>query len=230
MIEVIQAGQFGKTLSLVEMHKLRKVIFKDRMGWDVDINAEGLEIDNYDLPETIYFLVKNDQNMVVGTWRMLPSSSPSMIRDIWPAFLKNFPMPVSNDVWECSRFGVHSYGAQGREHINQVNKTTVKLIWSMVKTCLLADIKYIYTMYNPHVGKSVRKIGFIPEATTEEIPVEGIPSIVGRFRMDQEVLDRIERLTGFKGSLNLNDLPPSLIERVHRNFETNIAEKKLNYA
>lgn len=49
MIEIIQAGQSGKTESLIEMHRVRKFIFKDRMGWDVDISDDGLEIDNYEV-------------------------------------------------------------------------------------------------------------------------------------------------------------------------------------
>lgn len=77
MIEIIQAGQAGKTKSLIEMHRVRKLIFKDRMGWDIDITKDGLEIDDFDLPETVYILVRDDKGRVAGVWRMLPTTSPS---------------------------------------------------------------------------------------------------------------------------------------------------------
>lgn len=98
MIEIIQAGQAGKTSSLIEMHKVRKLIFKDRMGWNIDITKDGLDIDDFDLPETVYFLVRDDKDRIAGVWRMLPTTSPSMIRKIWPDFLKEFPMPIDRNV------------------------------------------------------------------------------------------------------------------------------------
>lgn len=217
MIEIIQAGQFGKTLSLIEMHKLRKKIFKDRMGWDVDITTDGLEVDNYDLPETVYILVRDDQERVVGVWRMLPSSSPSMIRDIWPEFLNNFSMPVKDTAWEVSRFGVYSFETGSRDHIKQVNKTTAMLISALMEVCVLSDISEIYTLYNPQVGRSVRRIGFIPEDTTDEMPVDGKPTIVGRFRTDVSARDRIRRKTGITCNITVADLPPILQERVTGN-------------
>lgn len=214
MIEIIQAGQFGKTSSLIEMHRLRKVIFKDRMGWDVDVINGELEIDDYDLPESIYILSRDDQNRVVGVWRLLPSSSPSMIRNIWPEFLENFEMPVADDVWEVSRFGVYSYEGEGREHIKLVNKITASLISALAELCPMVGIKHIYTMYRPQVGRSVRRIGFVAAETTEEKMIDGEPAIVGRFLMDQEALDRIREKTGIYCNFTEEDLPPALLDRL----------------
>ncbi len=214
MIEIIQTGQAGKTKSLVEMHKVRKYIFKDRMQWDVDISKDGLEIDEYDLPETVYILVRDELDRVSGVWRMLPSSSPSMIRDIWPEFLEEFPIPIRNDTWEVSRFGVHVYGDDPREHVRQVSKITAQLITGLLTVCHMTGIKNIYTMYNPQVGRSVRKIGFIPEETSGEFPVDGNPSIVGRFGMGLEAVNRTKGITGIGYNPAPEDLPPILKEKL----------------
>lgn len=226
MIEIIQAGQPGKSKSLIEMHQLRKVIFKDRMGWDVDILNDELEIDNYDLPETIYIIVRDEKYRVAGIWRMLPSKSPSMIREIWPEFLDNFSMPISDSAWEVSRFGVHSYEASGREHIKQVNKITATLITALLEVCSLANIHEVYTLYNPQVGRSVRKIGFTPNMVTEEKPVDGKPTIVGRFSTGSETLKRVHSITGISCGLKADDLPPLLQKRAlnenHEIIEENV--------
>ena len=112
MIEVIQAGQYGKTQSLVEMHRVRKLIFKDRMGWDIDITEDGLDIDNYDLPQTVYILYRDKKNRICGVWRLVPTNGPTMIRDIWPEFLNDIDLPSSPNIWETSRFGVYTYEGQ----------------------------------------------------------------------------------------------------------------------
>ncbi len=213
MIEIIQTGQVGKTKALIEMHKLRKLIFKDRMEWDVDISKEGLEIDEYDLPETVYIIVRDEQGRAVGIWRMLPSTSPSMIRDIWPEFLKDFPMPQHPDTWEVSRFGVHSYTDDRRDHIRQVSQVTAQLITALLTVTTMTGIRDIYTMYNPQVGRSVQRIGFIADATSKDYPVDGKPSIVGRFKMTLDALERVKEIAGVEYNPSPDELPPSLQDR-----------------
>jgi N-acyl-L-homoserine lactone synthetase len=220
VIEIVQTGQFGKTKSLIEMHRVRKFIFKDRMQWNVDITQDGLEIDDYDLPETVYLLARNTQNNISGVWRILSSESPSMIRNIWPEFLNDFHYPINNRVWEASRFGVFGYEDGSREHIRQVNQITATLICGLIQACILADISHIYTLYNPQVGRSVRKIGFIPEKVSQELLVDGKPSIVGCFRMDEEALNRVQKLTGITAHLTAEDLPPILKERFENKINT----------
>ena len=216
MIEIVQAGQAGKTNSLIEMHKVRKLIFKDRMGWDVSINKQGLEIDEFDLPETVYILVRDSEGRVAGVWRMLPSSSPSMIREIWPDFLTNFDMKINDSVWELSRFGVHSYKQSDlRENIRNVSKITAQLIVALLKVCSMTGIENIYTMYNHQVARSVRKIGFYAEETSDEILINNIPSVVGRVKTDKEALHRVQRITGVDFEISSDDLPPILKERIY---------------
>lgn len=228
MIEVIQTGQFGKTNSIIEMHKVRKLIFKDRMGWDVDINAGGLEIDDYDLPETVYILVRDDSARVSGVWRMLPSSSPSMIRNIWPSFLDSFEMPILNTAWEVSRFGVFTFENTPRENIKANNRITAELILGLLSVCTLTGITDIYTMYNLQIAKAVGKIGFYAEETSEAMDIEGNQSVVGRIRTDLEALDRVKRITGLSSQLALNDLPPILQQAAEANLT--IKEKETTYA
>ncbi len=228
MIEVIQTGQFGKTNSIIEMHKVRKLIFKDRMGWDVDINEGGLEIDDYDLPETVYILVRDDSGRVSGVWRMLPSSAPSMIRNIWPAFLTSFEMPIHDSAWEVSRFGVYSYTNSPRESIKATNRITAELILGLLTVCTLTGITDIYTMYNLQIARSVGKIGFFAEETSDEMPIEGKTSVVGRIRTDLEALDRVKRITKLSCDLTLKDLPPTLQQTAERNQTTQ--ERDIHYA
>ncbi len=210
MIEIIQAGQAGKTESLIEMHRVRKFIFKDRMKWDVDISGEGLEIDDYDLPETVYILARDEKKRVSGVWRMLPSTSPSMIRDIWPEFLEGFDMPRKPCVWEVSRFGVYSYSNDTRSTVKSNRNITALLINGLVTVCNMVGIQDIFTMYEPKVGRAVSRTGFVASDYSQELPVEGSASIVGRFRTDNAMLKNVRRKTGVSYTPTYDDLPPLL--------------------
>lgn len=60
MIEIVQTGQTGKTNLLFDMHRLRARVFREKMKWDVNVTPENLEIDQFDLPDTVYLLALND--------------------------------------------------------------------------------------------------------------------------------------------------------------------------
>ncbi len=83
-------------------------------------------------------------------------------------------------------------------------------------------------MYNPQVGRSVRKIGFIAAETSVELPVDGKPSIVGRFLMDDTALERVTNITGIKYKPDPDDLPPILYKRLSKNLIT--SKQDLAYA
>ncbi len=224
MIEIIQAGQAGKTESLIEMHRVRKFIFKDRMGWDIDISSEGLEVDNYDLPETIYILARDEKNRVSGVWRMLPTTSPSMIRDIWPDFLEDFEMPSASSAWEVSRFGVYSYSNDIRASAKSGQNMTALLISGLVTVCNLVGIQDIFTMYEPKVGRAVSRTGFVASDVSQELLVNGNASVVGRFQTDAQMLQNVRRKTGVTYEPKYDDLPPLLQNRMVQTLPLNERE------
>lgn len=91
------------------MHMLRTEVFKDRLGWDVRVSEDGLEIDDYDLlPSVHYIIAKGSQDSVDACWRLLPTLGPNMLRDTFSQLLHGQPAPAAADVWELSRFAVAS--------------------------------------------------------------------------------------------------------------------------
>lgn len=223
MIEIFQAGQFGKTKTLIEMHKFRKLVFKDRMGWDIPITDDGLDIDEFDLPETVYMVVRDIQNRIVGTWRFTPTNGPSMIRDIWPEFTKNFEIPKTGNCWELSRFGVHTYDDDENGRIDQVSHVTATMITAMMETFTLVGIPYAYTLYHLPVGRSIRKVGFIPDLVSDRHTLDDKPAVAVRFPISNQDLARIRSITGIACGIKTEDLPPNLT--THMTFKNKERER-----
>lgn len=71
---------------LGEMHKLRAKIFKERMGWDVPLMS-GMEIDGYDAIEPFYMMIKKTGGILMGCWRILPTTGPYMLKDSFAELL-----------------------------------------------------------------------------------------------------------------------------------------------
>lgn len=216
MIKILQTGQAGTTRRLVDMHRLRTKIFRDRMGWDVDVNDMELEVDDYDLPETIYILHLDALERVTGTWRFLFADQPSMIRNIWPHYCESLPVPFSDAMIETSRFGVHSETQNSADRQSQVNFATAEMIVALIETCILCGVTDMYTLYNVKIKRLLERIGFKPCDVSDIIDLEGEPTVTARFRMDHDLLHAVKSISGVSLTISPDELPPLLMDKFLR--------------
>lgn len=86
------------------MHRLRADVFHRRLGWEVRVHA-GREIDAFDRLDP-YYLVAHEGPVALGCARLLPTTGPNMLRDVFPRLIGAGTMPCSPSVWEVSRFAV----------------------------------------------------------------------------------------------------------------------------
>lgn len=215
MIEFVQAGQAGKSGLLFDMHRLRTRVFKDTLKWDVEVNPDGLEVDQFDLPETVYLLAVNNKGRVVGNWRMLPTDGPTMIRDVWPEFTRSLPLPSDPDIFEVSRFAIHSPEADPDEAAQQNQQALGEMFCALTEACLLVDIRKIYTLYDERIAKVIQRINCQPSQVSQQIMIKDMVCQTGVFDIDDNMLERLREATGIRQSLvTVNDLPPALLERL----------------
>ncbi len=211
MLEIVQAGQAGKTKLLLNMHRMRKRVFKDRMGWDVNVTAGGLEVDQFDIDDAVYLLSTTATGEVIGNWRLLPTTGPTMVRDIWPQFLDTLPMPSSPDVWETSRFAVDSLAGNTEEGLAQVNQATRELFVGLTELCMLCGIKQIFTFYDMRIARLLRRVDCPATAVSARLKIEDFQAEVGSFDTNQAMLDRLRKASGISQQLvTLDMLPPVL--------------------
>jgi N-acyl-L-homoserine lactone synthetase len=211
MLEVVQAGQAGKTKLLFDMHRLRTRVFKERMGWDVSISDDGLEVDQFDLPETIYLLVLDDDEMI-GSWRLLPTNGPTMIRDVWPEFLRSIDLPSDPDVWEASRFAVNSPIGDPGEGLAQVSRATQELLCGVTELCLLCGVREIYTMYDMRIARLLKRLNCKADIVSKQLEVAGNRAQVGAFHMNDALLARLRQASGIRHRLVAPSMLPPLLQ------------------
>lgn len=215
MLEIVQAGQAGKTKFLFDMHRLRTRVFKERMNWDVNVDSNGLEVDQFDLPDTVYLLALDEDKRVIGNWRLLPTSGPTMIRDVWPQFLDTIEMPSDPDVWETSRFAVNSPKGDSEEGLAAVSKATAELFCGLTELCILCGIREVYTMYDMRIARLLKRLNCKPRAVSKQIRIDDIYAQVGAFRTNEEMLARLREASGIERPMISREmLPPVLVSRL----------------
>ena len=110
MIEVLTSNIRGRLLSadiLDSMYRLRSAAFSERLGWDVR-SVGGREYDTFDDVDPTYMVVRDRSrpNFALGCWRLLPTTGPYMLRDVFPELLDGASAPSDPRVWEISRYAV----------------------------------------------------------------------------------------------------------------------------
>lgn len=84
------------------MFRDRACQFRDRLGWPVDVDANGEERDRYDALNPLYVIWENEDGGHGGSMRFLPTTGPVMVNDVF-GHLIDGPL-TSPLIWECTRF------------------------------------------------------------------------------------------------------------------------------
>ena len=77
--------------------------FKTRLNWQVDVDQNGFERDEYDAFNPLYVIWESPQGLHQGSLRLLPTTGRNMIKDHFSHLLDE-QMKESPKLWECSRF------------------------------------------------------------------------------------------------------------------------------
>jgi acyl homoserine lactone synthase len=86
--------------------RYRHEVFVQRLGWKLPC-PDGIELDQFDREDTVYVVALDKHSGAIrGMARLLPTTGPYLLRDIFPALLHGSPAPASPNIWEISRFAV----------------------------------------------------------------------------------------------------------------------------
>lgn len=88
----------------------RDRVFVEMLGWDLAVQ-DGMELDQFDRPDTLYVIARGQEGQLIGAARLLPTHRQSLLWDVFPQLLGGQLAPQSPDVWELSRFAAVEFGA-----------------------------------------------------------------------------------------------------------------------
>lgn len=88
---------------MFEMAHYRYRVFIERLGWELPHRGR-LELDAFDRRDTLYVIARRDNGALCGVARLLPTSQPYLLADVFPQLLGGHAPPRSPKVWELSRF------------------------------------------------------------------------------------------------------------------------------
>jgi N-acyl-L-homoserine lactone synthetase len=104
------------------MHQFRHEVFVKRLGWSLAA-VNGQESDQYDTAQAKYVVMTDEDERVTGSARLLPTTSPYMLPDLFPQLLAGGRAPRDSVIWELSRFATSVRESHDRRALSLTDHT-----------------------------------------------------------------------------------------------------------
>lgn len=202
---------------ILEMHRLRCRVFKGRLDWEVG-SDNGLEWDRFDMLDPIYILAQDENGRVVGTWRMLPTTGPYMLRDVFPQLLDGLPAPCSPRILEGSRFAVDCEYDGSKAGLAALGRTTGEIFCAVVELSMALGAEEVVTVYDARIARLLPRLGIVPTWRGTPRQIGNTLAMAGRFDVNAEVLATVRERAGIAEPVLTQPVPrpvPALAADTH---------------
>jgi acyl homoserine lactone synthase len=121
------------------MHAFRHEIFVRRLGWSLPM-IEGVERDQYDNEDAIYFIARDPADHITACARLLPTTRQCLLSELAGDLLGHNPPPQDPWIWELSRFAT-SVRKSGEGRVLSLSQPTLDLLAAIIDFARQRDIK-----------------------------------------------------------------------------------------
>lgn len=187
-------SEFAPTIA--DMHRLRCRVFSDRLEWDVHVR-EGMEIDRFDELGPIYLLYRADEG-VHGCVRLLPSTGPTMLGDVFPQLLDGKAAPHDPRIWESSRFALDLPAGAARSD-RGLAQATFELFAGMIEFGLAHSVLEIVTVTDVRIERILRRAEWPLRRLGTAQPIGSTVAVAGSLEISDGALERVREACGIRG-------------------------------
>lgn len=197
LIEGSYASFFPKEMDA--MFRNRAETFSDRLGWEV-IVKDGYERDVFDDANPLYLVsVDPGTEQYLGSLRLLPTTGPNMLRDVFPQLLDGEYIE-SATIWEASRICT-TPGRSQSEAGRSANQVLSELILGIGEVAVAAGLTQIAAVFDARIFRVLKAAGCNPQIIGTPRRIGGVMSYAGLFDAGEGPLKAFRAATGIERSV-----------------------------
>ncbi len=198
LIEGSYASFFPKEIDA--MFRNRAETFAERLGWEVVVKA-GRERDVFDDANPLYLIsVDPITEEYWGSLRLLPSTGPNMLRDVFPRLLDGDYIE-SGTIWECSRICAIDSPRQPQRNGSGVNYVLNELILGIGEVAVAAGLTQVAAVFDARMLRVLRAAGCSPEIIGTPQPIGDVMCYAALFDTGEGPLKAFRAATGIDRSV-----------------------------
>lgn len=165
-MQFIQAyGEDLHSLPLLrdQMFADRRRQFMEQMGWDLQTDATGREMDEYDALNPLYVIVTDDDGKHAASMRVMPTTGRTMLAEKFPHLTSGLTI-ASEATWEITRFFVPR---------REDRRLAPALMWAGCETALRAGVSSYAGVVSTHMVRVFALFGAKAEILNRAQSPEG---------------------------------------------------------
>jgi acyl homoserine lactone synthase len=168
----------------------RHKIFIERLGWQLPAE-NGMERDQFDRPDTLYVIARNANGAICGCARLLPTTRPYLLGDIFPNLLAGMPVPCDNATWELSRFAVASVDT---DTISQTEaaRNTRTLLAAAIRSAAENGARRLITVSPIGIERLFNRMGVHAHRAGPPVLVDGKPVFACWIEIDEQTVAALD--------------------------------------
>lgn len=183
-----------------QMFRLRAQVFSERLGWDVRV-VDGWETDRFDNDETIYLLsVSEDMTTLLGSARLLPTSSPHMMSHVFGPHFEPDAVFTSPLIWEVTRLCTNDVIHTAMTP-SGLKAPTLELMAGVCELGLQSGIAQATGVFEPLMRRVYRRAGMRTAIVGKSLTLGKLPVFAGVWDLDQMTLSALRKAGGFSQSV-----------------------------
>jgi acyl homoserine lactone synthase len=198
LIEGSYASFFPKEIDA--MFRNRAETFSERLGWEVVVK-DGYERDVFDDANPLYLVsVDPETEEYRGSLRLLPTTGPNMLRDVFPQLLDGDYIE-SATIWECSRICTVAAHGQPERNGGGVNYVLSELILGIGEVAVAAGLTQIAAVFDARIFRVLKAAGCNPEIIGTPQPIGDVMCYAGLFDTGEGPLKAFRAAAGISDSV-----------------------------
>lgn len=155
MIRYLYADQLTAYPKLQEsMLKDRALQFHQRLKWEVSVDANGFERDQYDAINPLYVIWETPEGRHGGSMRFLPTTGATMVNDFFSELAGG--TIADQRIWETTRFCVSPTAQNG-------NQIAALLMLAGAQLGVGFGLSHAVGVFDARMIRIYRKLGWLPE-------------------------------------------------------------------
>lgn len=223
MILVIDAFNRDAHKTVIQdMYRLRARVFSDRLGWDVDV-VDGMEIDAFDRLDPVYLIGFDARFEVISCVRLLQTTGPHMLADVFSDILLGEPPLRAPTLWESTRFCVDTERlSQNDRGPGSVARATSELMSATLEYARDSGITDIITVIDPIMNRVLKRSDNAPCGYVgDTVQMGKTKALAALLDCTSDRIERVRAFAGIEGNIRVDDAylaqRRTARERVNRN-------------
>lgn len=210
---------------LTEMYHLRARVFQDRLGWEVTVR-DGMEIDAFDALNPAHVICLDDDGDVVGCMRLLQTTGPHMLADVFHTILDGEAPLRSSRIWEATRFCVDTKKLSGGKSRNSISYVTSEVMAGAFEYAMKAGVEDAVAVIDPVMNRVLQRSNNAPyDYLGSAKPMGKVVAMAALMDCTPERVNAIRDFAGISGDVFAT--PEAALDRFYRNRRPHKAQQSM---